>query len=51
MALQHDELIKRLERLLTALIASSCWDEAEALSIALDILRKGENKDENISDR
>lgn len=51
MALQHTELIERLERLLTALIASSCWDEAEALSVALDILRKkGDDKNENFSD-
>lgn len=51
MALQHSELIKRLERLLTALIASSCWDEAEALSVALDILRKGDEKNEDFPDR
>jgi len=50
MALQHAELIKRLERLLTALIASARWDEAEALSVALDILRKGENEHEDFSD-
>lgn len=50
MALQRSEVIKRLERLLTALLAAACWDEAEALSIALDILRKGDDRDEDISD-
>lgn len=51
MALKRSEVIKRLERLLTALLASACWDEAEALSVALDILRKGDTKDEDFPDR